>query len=72
MEEPTVDEPEQRPAPDAQHRGDGTTLLQRVRLEVVGEIVLLLMVGAFFLSFYLESRGWPLGAALMPRIVIAK
>ena len=71
MEEPTVDEPEQRPAPDAQHQGDGTTLLQRVRLEVVGEIVLLLMVGAFFLSFYLESRGWPLGAALMPRIVIA-
>ena len=42
-----------------------------VSLEIVGEIVLLLMVGGFFLYLFLESLHWPLGSALMPWIAVA-
>jgi hypothetical protein len=39
-------------------------------LEASGEIVLLAMVGAFFLYMFWQSLGWPMGAWLMPRIAI--
>lgn len=39
-------------------------------VEVVGEIILLAMVGALFLYMFIESFSWPLGSALMPRIAI--
>jgi hypothetical protein len=39
-------------------------------LEVAGEIVLLVMVGAFFVYMFWQSLGWPIGAWLMPRIAI--
>ena len=38
--------------------------------EVIGEIVLLTIVGSFFAYLFLASLSWPLGAALMPRIVV--
>ena len=40
-------------------------------VEVVGEIILLAIVGALFLYMLIESFGWPEGSALMPRIAIA-
>lgn len=40
-------------------------------LEVMGEIILLAIVGALFLYMFIESFGWPEGSALMPRIAIA-
>lgn len=40
-----------------------------LNMESVGEFVLSGLTGAFFLYLLLESRGWPLGAALMPRVV---
>jgi len=40
-------------------------------LEIFGEIVLLLMVGGFFVYLFLESLQWPLGSALMPWIAVA-
>ena len=39
-------------------------------VEVVGEIILLAIVGSFFLYMFIESFGWPEGSALMPRIAI--
>ena len=39
-------------------------------LEVVGEISLLVIVGALFLYMFIESFSWPEGATLMPRIAI--
>jgi TctA family transporter len=41
-----------------------------ISLEVAGEIVLLVMVGAFFVYMFWQSLGWPIGAWLMPRIAI--
>lgn len=43
----------------------------RVSLEIIGEIVLLLLVGSFFLYLTIESLHWPLGSALMPWISVA-
>jgi hypothetical protein len=40
-------------------------------LEIAGELVLLLLVGAFFVYLFIESLHWPLGSALMPWIAIA-
>ena len=40
-------------------------------VEVVGEIILLAIVGSFFVYMFVESFGWPEGSALMPRIAIA-
>lgn len=42
-----------------------------IPLEIVGEIVLLAVVGGFFTYLFVESLGWPTGAALMPRIAVA-
>jgi len=39
-------------------------------VEVVGEIILLAIVGSFFVYMFIESFGWPEGSALMPRIAI--
>lgn len=40
-------------------------------LEVVGEIVLLVIVGGLFAYLFIESFTWPAGSALMPRITVA-
>ena len=42
----------------------------RVSLEAVGELVLLLIVGAFFIYLFVQSLSWPLGSALMPWIAV--
>ena len=39
-------------------------------LEVAGEMVLLLAVGAFFVYMFIDSFNWPEGATLMPRIAV--
>jgi len=43
----------------------------RLSLEVSGEIVLLLLVGGFFIYLFVESLQWPLGSALMPWITLS-
>lgn len=42
----------------------------RFNLEVFGEILLLAVVGAFFVYLFVKSLDWSLGAALMPRIAV--
>jgi hypothetical protein len=42
----------------------------RWSIEVVGEMILLTIVGSFFVYLFVKSLGWQLGAALMPRIVV--
>jgi len=42
-----------------------------ISLEIIGESVLLLLVGSFFVYLFVESLDWPLGSALMPRIAVA-
>lgn len=42
----------------------------RFTLESFGEIVLLAVVGAFFVYLFVASLDWPLGPALMPRIAV--
>ena len=42
----------------------------RLSLEVAGEVVLLLAVGAFFVYMFIDSFNWPEGATLMPRIAV--
>jgi hypothetical protein len=42
----------------------------QISLAIVGEAILLGCVGAFFLYVFIQSFGWPLGSALMPRIVV--
>jgi hypothetical protein len=42
----------------------------RIPLEILGEILLLAIVGGFFVYLFVESLSWPLGAALMPRIAV--
>ncbi len=44
---------------------------RRVSLEAIGEIILLVGVGAFFIYLFVASLDWPLGAALMPWISVA-
>lgn len=39
-------------------------------MEVVGEIILLAIVGSLFVYMFIESFSWPEGASLMPRIAI--
>jgi hypothetical protein len=43
--------------------------IARLNVEMAGELILLALTGAFFVYLLLESRDWPPGAALMPRIV---
>ncbi len=42
----------------------------RVSLEMVGEVVLLMAIGAFLGYMFVDSLNWGEGAALMPRIAI--
>jgi hypothetical protein len=42
----------------------------RVSLETIGETVLVVLVGAFFVYLFIESLNWPLGSALMPWIAV--
>ena len=44
---------------------------RRLSLEVMGEVILLAIVGGLFIYFFIESFKWPPGSALMPRITIA-
>ncbi|MFQ5851776.1 MAG: tripartite tricarboxylate transporter permease [Candidatus Binatia bacterium] len=44
--------------------------LGRGSLEIIGEVVLLLIVGAFFIYMFVDSWNWPFEAALMPRIAV--
>src|SRR5919106_1715450 len=52
----------------------GTTQIRRARLgvslEVIGEMVLLALVGGFFVYLFIESLEWPLGSALLPWIAV--
>jgi hypothetical protein len=48
-----------------------TTLKKRLSAEVVGEIILLVAVTAFFLYTLLLSFDWPWGARLVPQIAVA-
>ena len=43
---------------------------RRFTLEVAGEVVLLLAVGAFFLYMFIDSFSYPEGADLMPRLAV--
>lgn len=57
-------------APKTQH--DPTRGRKRgFSLEIVGEIVLLAIVGGMFTYLFVQSFSWPVGAALMPRITVA-
>jgi hypothetical protein len=53
---------------------DKTTRVRRgwlgVSLETIGEMVLLALVGGFFVYLFVESLQWPLGSALMPWITV--
>ncbi len=51
--------------------GENSQARQRFSLEVSGEIVLLLLVGGFFIYLFIESLQWPLGSALMPWITLS-
>jgi hypothetical protein len=42
----------------------------RISLEIIGEVILLACVGALFVYVFVQSFGWPLGTALMPRIAV--
>jgi hypothetical protein len=42
----------------------------RVSLEAAGEIILMILVGGFFVYLFVESLQWPLGSALMPWITV--
>ena len=44
--------------------------VSRLSLEVAGEVLLLLFVGAFFIYMFVDSWNWPFAAALMPRIAV--
>ncbi len=50
--------------------GENSQARPRLSLEVSGEIVLLLLVGGFFIYLFIESLQWPLGSALMPWITV--
>jgi putative tricarboxylic transport membrane protein len=43
--------------------------MSRFNMELAGEFVLLGLAGAFFGYLLIEAKDWPLGAALMPRII---
>lgn len=62
-EEPQTTGETQKKIPRAPRRG--------LTLEVLGEIILLIAVGAMFAYLFIESFNWPPGSALMPRITVA-
>ncbi len=55
---------------DNAQAGENSQARLRPSLEVFGEIVLLLMVGGFFIYLFVESLQWSLGSALMPWITV--
>ena len=55
---------------DNAQAGENSQARPRFSLEVTGEIVLLLLVGGFFIYLFVESLQWPLGSALMPWITV--
>ena len=66
QEQPTEDRP-----PDQQTRTLDTVLLRnQLTVEIIGEIILLLTVTAFFIYLFIPSLNWPWGARLMPQIAI--
>ncbi len=62
--------PAKRESDNAQPGGNSQAR-QRFSLEVFGEIVLLLLVGGFFIYLFIQSLQWPLGSALMPWITVS-
>ncbi len=58
------------PAPGDRDRDGHGPPRRRFTLEVAGEAVLLLAVGAFFLYMFIDSFGYPEGADLMPRLAV--
>jgi hypothetical protein len=62
----------EKPEPTQQHKAiSAKALKQRLNVEVVGEIILLVAVTAFFLYMLLLSFDWPWGARLVPQIAVA-
>ena len=55
---------------DNAQAGENSQARPRFSLEVSGEIVLLLLVGGFFIYLFIGSLQWPLGSALMPWITV--
>jgi len=55
---------------DNAQAGENSQASLRSSFEVSGEIVLLLLVGGFFIYLFIESLQWPLGSALMPWITV--
>ncbi len=55
---------------DNAQAGENSQARSRLSLEVLGEIVLLLLVGGFFIYLFVGSLQWPLGSALMPWITV--
>jgi len=43
---------------------------RKISLEIFGELVLLAVVGGFFVYLFIHSLAWPLGSALMPWIAV--
>jgi len=56
---------------DNAQAGENSQARPRFSLEVSGEIVLLLMVGGFFIYLFIGSLQWSLGSALMPWITVS-
>jgi TctA family transporter len=65
-----VAEAGQQMPPTADRLRGGYSWRQKISLETVGEIVLLMTVGAFFAYMLWDSFRWPTGTWLMPRIAI--
>ncbi|MEX2599330.1 MAG: hypothetical protein WD533_06710 [Dehalococcoidia bacterium] len=59
-----------QPNPEAGQGNLGKIQKRAASIEILGEIILLLGVGAFFLYMFILSLDWTLGAALTPRIAI--
>ncbi len=59
-----------RVEPDTVAARTGGRSVHSSSIEFVGEAILLLVVGAFFIYLFVDSWSWPLDAALMPRIAV--
>ncbi|MDE0032802.1 MAG: tripartite tricarboxylate transporter permease [Deltaproteobacteria bacterium] len=57
-------------SPTAAEKDGESPPQRRFTLEVAGEVVLLLAVGAFFLYMFIDSFSYPEGADLMPRLAV--
>jgi hypothetical protein len=67
-------EPVSRESVEAIQQEKGTLptslLRNQLTVEIIGEIILLLTVTAFFIYLFIPSLNWPWGARLMPQIAI--